>query len=122
MPWPTATGEGGLPRSHARSTGGKVARLRLGAAAGGDPFGVTTLRLVEVNGQPGAPLFDRDEQPVVAIAVDIADDLVQTIRPVSNPRSFDTSVDRRDEDPPADQPNVNANASAPGSRNSISNR
>ncbi len=68
--------------------GDKVARLLLGAASGADRFGVVDLRPVEINGQPGALLFDRDDRPVVAIALDIADDLVQTIRAVSNPEKL----------------------------------
>ncbi len=68
--------------------GDKVARLLLGAASGADRFGVVALRPVEINGQPGALLFDRDDRPVVAIALDIADDLVQTIRAVSNPEKL----------------------------------
>ena len=50
--------------------------------------GVVELRPVEINGQPGALLFDRDDRPVVAIALDIADDRVQTIRAVSNPEKL----------------------------------
>ena len=68
--------------------GDKVARLLLGAASGADRLGVVELRPVEINGQPGALLFDRDDRPVVAIALDIADDRVQTIRAVSNPEKL----------------------------------
>ena len=68
--------------------GDKVARLLLGAASGADRFGVVDLRPVEINGQPGALLFDRDDRPVVAIALDIAGDRVQTIRAVSNPEKL----------------------------------
>jgi RNA polymerase sigma-70 factor, ECF subfamily len=86
-----AYGDGGgkapaFPRPvHGRD---KVARLLLGAAAGGNRLGVRGLRLAEVNGQPGALLFDRDDRPVVAISLDIADDLVTTIRAVSNPEKL----------------------------------
>jgi RNA polymerase sigma-70 factor (ECF subfamily) len=66
----------------------KVARLLLGATAGRERLGITELRLAEVNGQPGALLFDRDARPVVAIALDIADDQVQTIRAVTNPEKL----------------------------------
>ena len=66
-----------------------VAKLLVRAAARGvERFGVFALRLVEVNGQPGALLIDRDDRPVVAIALDIADDQVQTIRAVSNPEKL----------------------------------
>jgi RNA polymerase sigma-70 factor (ECF subfamily) len=87
-----AYGDGGgkapaFPRPvHGREN---VAKLLLSAAAGGvDRYGLVELRLVEVNGQPGALLFDRDDRPVVAIALDIADDQVQTIRAVSNPEKL----------------------------------
>jgi RNA polymerase sigma-70 factor (ECF subfamily) len=86
-----AYGDGGgkapaFPRPvHGRD---KVARLLLGAAAGGNRLGVMGLRLAEVNGQPGALLFDQDDRPVVAIALDIADDLITTIRAVSNPEKL----------------------------------
>jgi RNA polymerase sigma-70 factor (ECF subfamily) len=86
-----AYGDGGgkapaFPRPvHGRD---KVARLLLGAAAGGNRLGVRGLRLAEVNGQPGALLFDRDDRPVVAISLDIADDLVTMIRAVSNPEKL----------------------------------
>jgi RNA polymerase sigma-70 factor (ECF subfamily) len=86
-----AYGDGGgkapaFPRPvHGRD---KVARLLLGAAAGGNRLGVRGLRLAEVNGQPGALLFDQDDRPVVAIALDIADDLITTIRAVSSPEKL----------------------------------
>jgi RNA polymerase sigma-70 factor, ECF subfamily len=63
----------------------KVAQLLLGARAGGERRGVVAMRFVEVNGQPGALFLDRDDRPLVAVALDIADGLVQTIRAVSNP-------------------------------------
>ena len=66
----------------------KVARLLLGAATGADRLGVVGLRPVEINGQPGALLFDREDRPVVAIELDIADDLIQTIHAVSNPEKL----------------------------------
>jgi RNA polymerase sigma-70 factor, ECF subfamily len=45
----------------------------------------SSLRHVEVNGQPGAVLLDPDGHPVVVISVDIVDGLVQTVRAVINP-------------------------------------
>jgi len=86
-----AYGDGGgktpaFPRPvHGRD---KVARLLLGARAGGERLGVTGMRLVEINGQPGAVFVDRDDRPIVAVALDIADGLVQTIRAVSNPEKL----------------------------------
>ena len=86
-----AYGDGGgkaqaFPRPvHGRD---KVARLLKGATVGGERLGVTGLRLVEINGQPGALFLDRDGRPVVAVALDIADDQVQAIRAVSNPEKL----------------------------------
>jgi RNA polymerase sigma-70 factor, ECF subfamily len=62
-----------------------VAHLLMGARAGGERRGVVAMRLVEINGQPGAVFLDREEQPLVAVTLDIADGLVQTIRAVANP-------------------------------------
>jgi RNA polymerase sigma-70 factor, ECF subfamily len=86
-----AYGDGGgrapaFPRPiHGRE---KCARLMMAASSRGDRLGVRDLRLTEVNGQPGALLYDRDGKLVVAIALDIADDQVQTIRAVSNPEKL----------------------------------
>jgi RNA polymerase sigma-70 factor (ECF subfamily) len=66
----------------------KVAQLLMGARAGGERRGVVGMRLVEINGQPGALFVDRDDQPLVAVALDIADDLVQALRAVSNPEKL----------------------------------
>jgi RNA polymerase sigma-70 factor (ECF subfamily) len=46
------------------------------------------MRLVEINGQPGALFSDTEGRPVVAVSLDIADDLVQTVRAVSNPEKL----------------------------------
>ena len=40
------------------------------------------------DGQPGAPFLDPDGVPVVAISLDIADGLVQTVNAVSNPEKL----------------------------------
>jgi RNA polymerase sigma-70 factor (ECF subfamily) len=66
----------------------KVAQLLLSARAGGARRGVVGMRLAEVNGQPGALFVDRDDLPVVAVALDIADGLVQAFRAVSNPEKL----------------------------------
>ena len=63
----------------------RVARLLLGRAAQGALLGVTGTTYVEINGQPGALFFDADGRPVAAVVLDIADDLVQTVRAVANP-------------------------------------
>jgi RNA polymerase sigma-70 factor, ECF subfamily len=44
-----------------------------------------TLKLHEVNGQPGAVMLDADERIINVFSLDIADGLVQTIRSVINP-------------------------------------
>lgn len=59
----------------------KVARLFLRARS----IAVTSLRQVEVNGQPGALLLGPDGRPVVVVSLDIADGLVQTVHAISNP-------------------------------------
>ena len=59
---------------------------------------LTSMRRVEVNGQPGALFVDRDERPVLVVSLDIADDQVQTVRAVSNPdklRHLVPNADRR---------------------------
>jgi RNA polymerase sigma-70 factor, ECF subfamily len=86
-----AYGDGGgkapaFPRPvHGRD---RVARLLLGRTARGERLSVSGMRLVEINGQPGALFLDTEGQPVVAVSLDIADDLVQTLRAVSNPEKL----------------------------------
>jgi RNA polymerase sigma-70 factor (ECF subfamily) len=64
----------------------RVARLILSARWRGQRVvGVSAMRLATINGQPGAILFDAAGQPVVAIALDIADERVQAMRAVANP-------------------------------------
>jgi RNA polymerase sigma-70 factor (ECF subfamily) len=46
------------------------------------------MRLAVINGQPGALFLNREERPVVAVALDIADGLVQTIRGITNPEKL----------------------------------
>jgi RNA polymerase sigma-70 factor (ECF subfamily) len=74
---------GGKARAFPRPVYGreKVARL-LSRARG---VAVSTIRHVEVNGQPGALLLDPDDRPVVVVSLDIADGLVQTVRAIANP-------------------------------------
>jgi RNA polymerase sigma-70 factor (ECF subfamily) len=66
----------------------RVARLLLGATARGERLGVSGMRSVEINGQPGAVFFDADGRVVVAVSLDIADDVVQTLRAISNPEKL----------------------------------
>jgi RNA polymerase sigma-70 factor, ECF subfamily len=83
-----AYGDGGgkapaIPRPiHGRD---RVARLLFGAAARGARLGVTGTTYAEINGQPGALFFDADGRLLAAVALDIADDLVQTVRAIANP-------------------------------------
>jgi RNA polymerase sigma-70 factor, ECF subfamily len=48
-------------------------------------LGVRSIRHAEVNGQPGALFLDPDGHPVAVVSLDIADDLVQTVRTITNP-------------------------------------
>jgi RNA polymerase sigma-70 factor (ECF subfamily) len=63
----------------------RVVRLLLGGVAHGRRLGVSGVRLAEINGQPGALFLGPTGTPIVAVSLDIADDLVQTLRAVSNP-------------------------------------
>jgi RNA polymerase sigma-70 factor (ECF subfamily) len=68
----------------------RVARLLLGGARGRwQRFGVSGMRSAIVNGQPGALFLDAEGRPLMAVALDIADDQVQTVRAVSNPEKLD---------------------------------
>ena len=66
----------------------KVARVLMGRTAGGERLGVTGIRLAEINGQPGAMFLNADGAPVAVVALDIADELVQTVHAVSNPEKL----------------------------------
>jgi RNA polymerase sigma-70 factor (ECF subfamily) len=63
----------------------RVARLLLGRAAQGAQLGVTETKHVEINGQPGALFSGADGRLIAAVVLDIADDLVQTVRAIANP-------------------------------------
>lgn len=66
----------------------RVARLLFGPGARGERLRVSSMRHVEINGQPGALFLDPDGRPVVAVSLDILDDLVQTLRAVTNPEKL----------------------------------
>jgi RNA polymerase sigma-70 factor, ECF subfamily len=66
----------------------KVARLLQGPAGRGERLSVSGMRFAEINGQPGALFLDPDGVPVVAVSLDIADELVQTLHAVSNPEKL----------------------------------
>jgi RNA polymerase sigma-70 factor (ECF subfamily) len=63
----------------------RVARLVGEGATRGRRLWVDGLQLAEINGQPGALFFDPEGVLVVAVTLDIADGLVQTLRAVTNP-------------------------------------
>jgi RNA polymerase sigma-70 factor, ECF subfamily len=81
---------GGKATAFPRPTHGrdKVMRVLRGPAAQAGAFGVVEIRHVEMKGQPGAVLFDGNGRAVVAIALDVADEPVQTIRAISNPEKL----------------------------------
>jgi RNA polymerase sigma-70 factor (ECF subfamily) len=66
----------------------RVARILQGPAARGERLSVAGMRLAEINGQPGALFLDPDGIPVVAVSLDIADGLVQTLHAVTNPEKL----------------------------------
>jgi RNA polymerase sigma-70 factor, ECF subfamily len=77
----------------------RVARGLLGTADGGRRLGVSGIRAVWINGQPGALFVDPEDRPIAAVTVDVADDLVQTVRAISNPeklRHLGSFVDKPD--------------------------
>jgi RNA polymerase sigma-70 factor (ECF subfamily) len=66
----------------------RVARLLLGPTGRGGTLAMSGMRFLEINGQPGALLLDSGGRAVAAISLDIADDLVQTVRAISNPEKL----------------------------------
>jgi RNA polymerase sigma-70 factor, ECF subfamily len=62
-----------------------IARRFIGFGQQADRLGVSGMRHVEVNGQPGALFVDPEGRPVAVVSLDIADGLVQTVRGISNP-------------------------------------
>jgi RNA polymerase sigma-70 factor (ECF subfamily) len=86
-----AYGDGGgkapaFPRPvHGRD---QVARVLVGGVRYAARLGVSAMRLAVINGQPGALFLDREGRPVLAVSLDIADGVVQTVRGVSNPEKL----------------------------------
>ncbi len=62
----------------------RVLRLLLGIGRHSRELGVT-MRRTEVNGQPGAMVLDPSGRLMYVMTVDVADDLVQTVRSIINP-------------------------------------
>jgi RNA polymerase sigma-70 factor, ECF subfamily len=66
----------------------RAARLLLGPTARGARLGVIGMQTVAINGQPGALFHDAEGRTVVAVMLDIADGVVQTVRAISNPEKL----------------------------------
>jgi RNA polymerase sigma-70 factor (ECF subfamily) len=75
----------------------KVARLLQAGATQGRRLGVVSMRLAEINGQPGALFLDDEAVAIAAVSLDIVDGQVQTVHAVSNPEKLEhlTSMLRR---------------------------
>ncbi|HEX2288555.1 MAG TPA: hypothetical protein VHH31_07355, partial [Gaiellaceae bacterium] len=63
----------------------RVARLLIAGLRAGARFGGITLRREEVNGQPGALLFDREGRLISVAILDIADGQIQGVSAIVNP-------------------------------------
>jgi len=63
----------------------RVIRVLRNISRPAERLGVTGMRHVQVNGQPGALFVDSDGRPMAVMSLDIVDGLVQTLRAVSNP-------------------------------------
>jgi RNA polymerase sigma-70 factor (ECF subfamily) len=66
----------------------RAARVLLRQRTAGERLGVVGMLPVAINGQPGALYLDPEGRPVAAVTVDVADDLVQTVRAISNPEKL----------------------------------
>jgi RNA polymerase sigma-70 factor, ECF subfamily len=76
---------GGKAPSVPRPINGRERVLRFFLAKPSARLDLSSMRHVEVNGQPGALYADSDGRPVLVVSLDIVDGLVQTVRSVSNP-------------------------------------
>jgi RNA polymerase sigma-70 factor (TIGR02957 family) len=78
---------GGKVPALARPVNGRqrVARTLLAGRSALAPHGGVRLQTTEVNGQPGAMIFDAQDRLVGIIGLDIADGQIQTIRSIVNP-------------------------------------
>jgi RNA polymerase sigma-70 factor (TIGR02957 family) len=63
----------------------RVARTFTAWVKAAGKFGVTDVRLVDVNGQPGLLVVGADHRPLSAMAFDIAEGRIQSINSVVNP-------------------------------------
>jgi RNA polymerase sigma-70 factor, ECF subfamily len=78
-----------FPPRHARPVHGaeRVARVLLGRAAQGKRMGIG-IRMVEINGHPGAMFIGADGRVISVVLLDIAGGLVQTVRGITNPQKL----------------------------------
>ena len=78
---------GGKAPALARALHGRarVARTLLAWRRAAVRFGGARLRLVDVNGQPGAMVFDPEGKLINVMSLDIADGQIQAVRSVVNP-------------------------------------
>ena len=72
----------------------RVARALLSWMRAAEPIGGWSLRQVQVNGQPGAMVFDAADVLVAVAVLDIADDHVQAVHSIVNPDKL-RHLDRR---------------------------
>jgi RNA polymerase sigma-70 factor (TIGR02957 family) len=81
---------GGKAPAIARAVHGARRVARLLATWGGyaERFGGASFRRVEVNGQPGAIVFDSEDRVISVMALDIAEGRVQGVRSVVNPEKL----------------------------------
>jgi RNA polymerase sigma-70 factor (ECF subfamily) len=63
----------------------KVARTLIAGLRGGTRFGGFTSRREEVNGQPGALFFDREDRLGGVMILDVADGQIQAVSAIVNP-------------------------------------
>jgi RNA polymerase sigma-70 factor (TIGR02957 family) len=81
---------GGKVPALARALHGRdrVARTLVAWARAAARSGPTSIRRVDVNGQPGALLLDSEEQLIGVMALDIADGRVQGVKSIVNPEKL----------------------------------
>jgi RNA polymerase sigma-70 factor, ECF subfamily len=66
----------------------RVARLMLGFRVWREQLGADEMQLADINGQPGAVFRNSSGDAVLVVSIDIADDLVQTFRAITNPEKL----------------------------------
>jgi RNA polymerase sigma-70 factor (TIGR02957 family) len=78
---------GGRVRAIPRPVHGqaRVARVLLSGMRAAETFGGLFIRQVQVNGQPGAMVFDAAGKLIAVVVLDIADGHIQAVRSIANP-------------------------------------